>query len=83
MASKGQNQVTHAKRRFSERFGIKLGQAEIEDILKQVRSGKSKFIKAESNRVTRHRVIVWEQEVDILYDKSRGTVVTALNKEMG
>ena len=86
----------HATRRLAERFGVKLIQLLWDNILHQIHSGKAKFYKKQSNRVSIWDVIinVREQEVldarakpgdltvRIVYDKMRKCLVSALTLDM-
>lgn len=76
--SKERDLARHVRERFSTRFDIVLTHALETFIIKQIENGKTTFIEKQSNRVSRHRIIVEDQEIDIIYDKNRRKLVTAM-----
>ena len=68
----------HAKRRFKERFGIKINRFDLREIIKNIRNNKYKVFKNQSNRITIFRGEVKKINVLIVYDKKRKTIVTFL-----
>lgn len=90
--TKAQSQKIHAARRFNERYGVKLTQHVWDQILHKIKSGKSRLIEKQSLRVKIYDVSVELNKNDIInhshepsvikirvvYDKTRGTIVSAL-----
>lgn len=76
--SKYAAQVRHAKHRCLERFDIQLTDHEYWKLCQQIRSGKSKILHKQSNRISVHLIKLRDQEVNVVYDKQRGTIVTFL-----
>jgi hypothetical protein len=74
-------QRIHAKRRFLERTGWSLTSADLDALSLQIRQGKAKFLRKQSNRVSH-----WEAEsprgcLRLVYDSRTKQVVTVLPKE--
>lgn len=76
--TKAQNQEMHAKIRFAQRYGVMICDDTYRDMVQQIQSGKAKFIRKQSNRVSHFWVTWHDQTVPVVYDKLRGTVVTVL-----
>ena len=66
---------------MTERFGIALKKHQIQEIVKAIQGNKAKFIERQSNRVTVWQIVLDSQIVNIVYDKDRKMVVTALYPE--
>lgn len=78
MSSKARAQKYHAKRRARERFGIDLSYNDQIDMVEMIRNGQSRAVEKRSLRVTVHE-LEWDgQTLRVVYDKSRGTIVTVL-----
>lgn len=68
----------HAKRRFVERAGVELTKALRRNLVASIRSGKAEFVERQSHRVTLFRVPVGAEKRVVVYDKTRGEIVTLL-----
>lgn len=79
--SKARAQVSHALRRFKERFGITLYEHQYHDFIKQIQRGDAEFIDRQSHRVSRFWVKLDDQRFAVAYDKERQTIVTVLKPE--
>ena len=82
MRSKKDCQKAHMKRRVRQRFGIDLNRHDLAEIVSRIQSGQSEFIDRRSLRTARHRLEVKGTTIDVIYDKSRQTVVSALYPEI-
>lgn len=80
--SKGECQLQHAKKRAYERLGIEMSTADICSIIRQIQAGKARFIERQSNRVTVFEISVVGNDVLVLYDSSRKTIITFLTHSM-
>lgn len=81
MSTKKLAQRKHAKRRANERFGLTLNRHQLADVARQIQSGKSVFVRRQSNRVTVHQVSVGEAVCQVVYDSARNQIVTFLPPE--
>lgn len=68
----------HSWRRAHERYGLDLTDELREEIISQIRTGKSIAVEKQSERVSVHDVHVAGQVVRVAYDKSRGQLITFL-----
>ena len=68
----------HAKRRLVERYGLELNRRELRELVSQIQEAKATHIETQSNRVSLWRVSHGTIEIVVVYDKKRGTIVTAL-----
>lgn len=71
-------QRVHARRRMRQRFGIELGEVRRRSIVQAIQSGRARFVRRQSCRVTLWRVEVDGVEVAIVYDSKRKEIVTIL-----
>jgi hypothetical protein len=78
---KGINQRGHAKFRFAERYGVALNRKGYDEIIKMIQTGNSTKIAQISCRVTAHRVVYEGIVANVLYDRRRKELVTALPKD--
>lgn len=74
-------QEIHARRRAMSRFGLTFGRGRQTEAIRQIQSGKAKFLERQSNRVS-----IWEVEVEgtkmiAVYDGLRHTIATVLTPE--
>lgn len=90
--TKAKAQKIHAAGRFNERYSIKLTQHVWDQILGKIKGGKARLIEKQSLRVKLYDVFVELNKNDIInhliepstikvrvvYDKTRGTIVSAL-----
>lgn len=76
--SKAKRQTSHFKRRARERFGIYFSKSDIDIIIKKIQNGEAKFIERSSNRVSVFTVWHNEQNLRVVYDKARKTLVTIM-----
>jgi hypothetical protein len=72
-------QRAHAKMRCKERYGLSLKKSEQKEIVKIIISNKAKFIRRQSNNVTRWIVNYKGQDLKCIYDKRRKTIRTFLS----
>ena len=72
------NQRIHAKKRILERYGIVLNQDSFFELVKQIRNQIAKFVKRESSCRTQWIVYINGQEVPVIYDNNKRTIVTFL-----
>ena len=73
-------QEAHAKRRSRQRLGRDMN---IKRVVMQIKRGQSQFIEKLSNNRTKHRVNIGGVQADVIYDKSRGTLITVLSLDNG
>lgn len=78
MPSKRDAQRRHARRRALERYGLELGAGTRARILEAIHTGRSKLVQRQSHRVVVHDVKLDGRTVRVVYDKSRGELVTFL-----
>jgi hypothetical protein len=71
----------HARQRFALRFGIEWTPELRKQLVWMIQTGRSTFLEKQSNARSLHRVTVGDQEIVVVYDKIRATVVTALYPE--
>lgn len=79
--SKAKSQRIHAKRRLYQRFDIEANRAYLETIVRLIQTGKSVPVEKQSNRITKHEIILEGKKIHAVYDKLRKTVVTVLFPE--
>lgn len=79
MKTKIFNQRIHAKKRLQQRFGININRHEYQELVKQIKCGRAKFLKRESNRVTLFLVEWQGRYIRVVYDGIRKNIVTALS----
>lgn len=80
--SKAKAQQRHARRRARERFGIEFTQQVEEDVVKRIQAGEATLARKQSNRVSVFFLDIQGQEMAVVYDKQRKTVVTLFTAEM-
>jgi hypothetical protein len=71
-------EIIHAKRRFLERYGVEVNDADLTDMVTQIRTGSARFLWKDTNTRTLFRVKVRGNVADVVYDNLRGVIVTAL-----
>lgn len=88
MRSKKKCQQYHAKRRFSERLGIRFSQYLSDTLLHKIHSGQMKVLERQSNRVAIYEMSfiprqqdmlsgdAKEMTVHVVYDRVRKNIVT-------
>ena len=81
MTSKRRCQYRHAKIRFIQRAGMLPERADFEDMVKQIQTGKAKFVDRQSKRVTRWRVDYAGKDRLVVYDKNTKQIVTILEDD--
>lgn len=81
MNQKAKSQRAHARRRSAQRFGVLLTNEAEREIVEKIRSGRATFIEKQSHRVSLFGVIYAGKETVVVYDKSRGTVVTLMPRK--
>lgn len=63
-----------------QRYGIFLNSKARKEIINQIATNKSKFVRRISNARTEHIVTVEGTEMSVLYDKNHSTIITVLPK---
>ena len=76
--NKASAQTKHAINRIEERYGLHLSETDMRHFSNQIQSGNATFLEKQSNRVSVFSVNTMAGEVPMVYDKQRGTIVTAL-----
>ncbi len=71
---KGYCQKQHAIKRARERYDSELTESDYDKMVKTIREGRSKILFRESRRLTHHEV----DGMHVVYDSTRGTIVTFL-----
>ena len=71
-------QKLHLRSRARTRFGLELTPEDHEALVETVAHGRRTFLGRQSNRVSVFLVEFGGREMKVIYDRSRGTVVTAL-----
>lgn len=69
----------HAKRRARERLGINLNRFARRELVKRIMTGKCRCLYRQSHRVSVFRDTINNREIDIVYDKTRHTIITFLS----
>lgn len=81
MKLKKKSLVTHAKRRLYERYGFNVTTAELQEIVKEIQTGKAQSSGKISNRVSNWIVNFRGTKVKVGYDRLRKCIITALPME--
>lgn len=79
--TKEQSQNIHARRRFYQRFGIKLTKELKADIIRLIQQGFATHVEKQTNRVSLFDVFIEDRIVRVVYDKHRKNIVSALYPE--
>ena len=79
--TKAQAETVHAKRRAAERLGVNLNKENRRTLIHAIQHGELHFVRRQSLRVSVFRAIINDQEVDIVYDRSRKRIITFLYPE--
>jgi len=94
MMTKADQQVEHCKKRFLERFGVRLTPRLRQELITQITTGKAAFVEKQSNRVSVFKVAFTPQPsecsgidpkamvVQVIYDSNTKNIVTALRDGM-
>jgi len=80
-AGKRDAQRAHARRRARERLGIDLKPHVESDIIRRIEEGEAKLARKQSLRVHVYFLEVEGQEVAVVYDRARKTVVTLFDAD--
>lgn len=78
---KAKTQKRHCKTRLLQRFGEVLTQEVYEDFILQIQTGRAIFIERQSVRVSKFWVDLKGQQIPVVYDRHRKTIVTVLQPE--
>ena len=78
MRSKKEDQTRHAIQRADLRYGIRLNEHDIRQIVLLIEDRKSKPIQKQTNRVTVHKVNYKDCDFILVYDKLRKSIATFL-----
>ena len=81
MLSKAKAQQAHGRRRSIERYGVGLTKIAEREIIEKIQNGKATFLEKESNRISLFGVKYAGEETVVVYDKTRGTIVTLMPRE--
>ena len=76
--SKADSQRAHVKRRVRERFGFPIGDDRLEEMADAVRSGRARFVRRQSNRITIWDTEFEERPIRVVYDKRTKQIVTVI-----
>ena len=68
----------HTKRRLQERYGLDLNRHELRKLVIQIQDATAEFLETQTNRISLWRVKHDEVSIDVVYDKKRGEIITAL-----
>ncbi len=76
-------QRKHASRRAEERYGLALDKRRYKEAVRQIQSGKAKFLSRDRSPSRRGRFTHWLVNVDgtdmrVVYDNSLATITTVL-----
>ncbi|WP_300458647.1 hypothetical protein [Desulfobacula sp.] len=71
-------QYLHAKKRFSQRFDIRISKKGYKNLIRQIQTNKSIFIERISNRKTNHLVELDGNPFLVGYDSSTKRIATVL-----
>lgn len=82
LMDKSNTQRLHSKKRAYERLGIHLTNADLDAIVYLIQKKKGKFVAKQSNRVTLWKVRYSDINMQVVYDKTRQTVVTVFPADM-
>ena len=74
--NKKKSQRKHAKRRFQERFGLKLSKSLRQEIINIIRVGKATPVKRQSLRVGLFEVCIRDKTMIVVYDKNSKEIVS-------
>jgi hypothetical protein len=75
-------QRTHFKNRVLERYGLSINKESYKLIVDKIQNGESTYLGKRSLRTSYHKVDFYGTNIIVVYDKTRGTLVTALSKDM-
>lgn len=67
--------------RAMQRYGLALNRHDYQQLVKRIQRNEGKFLLRESNRLTHWQIDVEGQDVVVVYDKKRATIVTFLPPE--
>ena len=76
--SKKKSQQIHAQNRCRQRFGCGFNEKQL---VNRIIAGETELVEKQSNRVSIHRVLIQENPANVVYDKTRKTIVTVLYPE--
>lgn len=77
--SKADAQRFHFKTRALQRFGLRISDGALQQIIRQIQSGRAEFIERQSNRITMFRVGLRDgSSARVVYDSKRKTLVTIM-----
>lgn len=71
-------QRKHAKRRALERYDLALNRDDLRAWVKQIQEGQARKLEQQSLRVGKYVITHQGQEVVVIYDRHRKTIVTCL-----
>lgn len=75
--NKEQSIKIHARKRFGERFGLRLTKGMEADIITQIQTNRAVFIRRNSLRVAIYEVTIpVEGTIHVVYDRRRKVIIT-------
>lgn len=76
--SKTTSSRIHAKKRFRERFGLRLKNTDLHRMEEMVFSGETSLLEVQSNRVSIHRLLYNKSPYTVVFDSIRKCIITVL-----
>lgn len=70
---------SHSKRRAKERLGMNLTNRDLDSIVGMIRNNRGQFVEKQSNRVTLWKVHYRDNDMQVLYDKTRQCIITVFD----
>ena len=80
--SKTKGQRIHAKKRASERYGLKINREIIKQCIQMIQNGEAKFLCKSSNTRTLFELTLEGKRVKVVYDKVRKNIATFLPEKI-
>ncbi len=78
---KAKSMWQHARLRAAQRYGLDLSNADEQDLVAQIQSGRARFVASQSHRVTLWDVETRQGPARVCYDKQRKAIITFLPRE--
>ena len=75
---KKDSELEHFQKRMLERFGISISKNTCKEIVREIQLGKHQLLEKQSLRVKKYLVNIDENLIEVIYDKNRKMLVTAL-----
>jgi len=81
LKGRASNERKHAKRRFLERFGFRIGTEVLQGLVQALQKGKLKHKRKQSNTRSLWYATIHEFPVIVVYDKNTKEIVTVMRPE--